>query len=145
MQAQRILLIDDEDDIRDCVRLMVARTGNFEFDQACNGQEGLDKILQHKYDCVVSDIKMPGMDGVTMLKKLRAAGSHVPVLFISAFADDEFEYKVTDYGAVRLIHKIDIKEIARRVHEAIELGRDTQEITGQHQFGADFLKLLNNT
>lgn len=145
MQAMKILLIDDEDDIRDCVRLMVARTGNYEFDQACNGQEGLDKILKGNYDCIVSDIKMPGMDGVSMLKKMRAAGNHTPILFISAFADDEFEYQVTDYGAVKLIHKIDIKTVAERIKEAIQVGQDVKDITATHAFGDDFLKLLNNS
>lgn len=145
MTAQKILLIDDEADIRECVRLMVGHTGKFEFDQASNGVEGLEKIMHNKYDCVVSDIRMPGMDGVEMLKKVRALGNNVPILFISAFADDEFEYKVTDYGAVKLIHKIDIKDVATQVHEALKVGRDVKDITASQTFGADFLKLLNNT
>lgn len=145
MQAQRILLIDDEDDIRDCVRMLVGRSGKYEFDQACNGQEGLDMILKGEYDCVVSDIKMPGMDGVSMLKKVRDAGNNTPILFISAFADDEFEYQVTDYGAVKLINKVDIKSVAALIKEAIQVGQDVRDITATREFGEDFLKLLNNT
>lgn len=145
MGALKVLVIDDEPDIRECVRLMVAHTGSFEFDQAADGEEGLKKILAGNYDCVVSDIRMPGMDGVTMLKKVRGAGNNVPILFISAFADDEFDYQVTDYGAVKLINKIDIKQVANRVQEAIQVGRDTKEITATRHFGDDFLKLLNNS
>lgn len=145
MTAQKILLVDDEADIRDCVRLMVGHTGHFEFDQAENGREALEKILANKYDCVVSDIKMPEMDGVEMLKQVRAAGKNVPILFISAFADDDFDYRVMDYGAVKLIHKIDIRKVAGQVHEALKVGRDLEDITATRHFGVDFLKLLNKT
>lgn len=145
MRAKKILLIDDESDIRECVQLLVARSGNYEFEHASDGAEGLQKILNGNYDCVVTDIKMPGMDGVSMLKKVRAAGKNIPILFISAFADEEFEYKVVDYGAVKLINKVDIKHVAKSVKEALVIGEQTAEITATREYGEDFLKLLNNT
>lgn len=143
MAAHKILLIDDEPDIRECVRLIVGRSGSYQFDQAADGAEGLQMILSGEYACVVSDIKMPGLDGVAMLKKVRAAGNDVPMVFISAFADDQFEYQVTDYGAVKLIHKLDLKQVVGRIEEAIRLGMDSKALS--ESFGGDdFLQMLNH-
>jgi two-component system nitrogen regulation response regulator NtrX len=142
MSVHKILLIDDEPDIRECVRLILARSGSYEFDQAADGAEGLQKILSGDYACVVSDIKMPALDGVAMLKKVRAAGRDVPMVFISAFADDRFEYQVTDYGAVKLIHKLDLKQVVGRIEEAIRLGEDSKALCDAG--GEDFLQLLNH-
>lgn len=145
MRVPKILLIDDEEEIRDCIRLLVGRAGKYDFDQAANGQEGLSKILSGDYDCVVSDIKMPGMDGVSMLKRIRNAGKDLPILFISAFADPDFELEVTTYGAVKLINKVDICNLGKCIEEALTIGRDTNEITANHELGEDFLKMLNNS
>jgi DNA-binding response OmpR family regulator len=142
MSVYKILLIDDEPDIRECMRMILGRSGSYEFDQAEDGEEGLTKILSQKYDCVVSDIKMPGLDGVSMLKKIRAAGNSVPIVFMSAFADDQFEYQVTDYGAVKLIDKLDMKKVLAGIQEAIRLGEDSKVLS--EGVGTDFLDILNN-
>jgi DNA-binding response OmpR family regulator len=144
MAKHKILLIDDESDIRECLCILVGDTGNYEFDQAGDGAEGLRKILTSDYDCVVSDIKMPGLDGVSMLKQVRAAGKDVPVVFISAFADEQFDFALTQYGAVKLIHKLDLKDVAGRVQEAIRVGEDSQAMLRTDPMANDFLSLLNN-
>ncbi len=144
MPAHNILIIDDESDIRECLRLLVGHTGDYDFDQAGDGVEGLRKILSANYACVVSDIKMPGLDGLSMLKQVRAAGNDVPLVFISAFADDKFDHDLTEYGAVKLIHKLDLKDVADRVREAIRVGEDTQVMLKADAMADDFLQLLNH-
>lgn len=143
--AYKVLIVDDEADIRDCVEMMANRD-DLIFDTATTGQEGLAKILVGQYDCVVSDIKMPEMTGTDMLKKLREAGNHTPIVFISGFANDEFAHTVSNYGAVKLLHKLELNKIRERILEAIELGMGMNAIKKGHDaIGEEFINLFNDT
>ncbi|MBY0517621.1 MAG: response regulator [Bacteriovoracaceae bacterium] len=145
MSSYQILLVDDESDIRECVEI-IARDSEFVFEHAPNGAEGLRKAINKNYDCIVSDIKMPQMTGPEMLKKLRAAGKHTPIVFISGFASDEFAHEVSNYGAVKLLNKIEIMKIKERILEAIELATGVKAILDtQDEMGEDFLNLVNKT
>ena len=67
----RVLVIDDEAAIRDSLR-MILEYEDYQFVGAASGQEGLDVVRRERPDIVLLDIKMPGMDGMEVLRKLRA-------------------------------------------------------------------------
>ena len=145
MGVYKVLLVDDEAEIRECVEI-IARHDDLVFEQAPNGAEGLKMILENNYDCVVSDIKMPQMNGVDMLKRLREAGKDVPVVFISAFANEEFAHEVSEYGAVKLLHKLEMMKVRERILEAIKLADEIRSIhKDKDKMGEDFLQILNRT
>jgi two-component system response regulator PilR (NtrC family) len=145
MSSYKILLVDDESDIRECVEI-ISKDPQFVFEHATNGAMGFNKAMENNYDCIVSDIKMPQMSGPEMLKKLREAGKHTPFVFISGFASDEFAHEVSVYGAVKLLNKIEIKKIKTRILEAIEIGTGVKEILeNKDEMGEDFLNLVNKT
>ena len=78
----RILVIDDEAAIRDSLR-MILEYEDYQFTGASSGQEGLTLVQRDRPDLVLLDIKMPGMDGMEVLRKLRALDETLPVVMIS--------------------------------------------------------------
>jgi CheY-like chemotaxis protein len=83
-QICRALIVDDEEDLRDILELMLSRMG-VDVVSASNGKEALIQLKEKKIDLVISDISMPVMDGVTLLKELRNSRdlSQPHFLFIS--------------------------------------------------------------
>lgn len=79
----RVLIVDDEPTIVELLSVSLKFQG-FEVETASNGPEGLDRARAFRPDAVILDIMMPGMDGYGMLRRLRADGSDVPVLFLTA-------------------------------------------------------------
>jgi DNA-binding response OmpR family regulator len=145
MGKHRILLVDDEHEIRDFLTVL-GQDKNLEFTHASNGEEGLRFILQENFDCIVSDIKMPLLSGFEMLKAARAQGQDVPMVFISAFATEEIEHEVVNYGAVKLLHKLELHKVNELIQEAIGLGHDLKLMRQSNdQMGEDFIHLMNHS
>lgn len=145
MTTYRVLLVDDEVEIRDCLQILAGRA-ELVFEHADDGEEGLKLILKNDYDCVVSDIKMPRLNGVDMLKAVRGHGKDVPFVFISAFATDDFAHQVSDYGAVKLLHKLDILKVKDSIKEAIDLAQELREIhRSADPMGVEFIQMVNKT
>src|SRR5205823_5815515 len=82
MAKPRILVIDDEAAIRDSLRMTLEYEG-YDYIAAATGQEGLALAEREAPDLVVLDIKMPGMDGIEVLDRLRAINETLPVIVIS--------------------------------------------------------------
>ncbi|MGE4131016.1 MAG: response regulator [Bdellovibrionales bacterium] len=80
----KILVVDDEPDIRELLSLILEARG-FETEMAENGEEAARKVCDHpeRYAVVLSDIKMPNMDGPTMATQIRANGIRTPIIFMT--------------------------------------------------------------
>jgi two-component system response regulator PilR (NtrC family) len=145
MPQYKVLVVDDEQDIRECMELLV-KDKQITFTLAEDGQAGLDLLLKEKFDCIVSDIKMPRMDGITMLKKMRAAHIHTPIIFISGFASEDFAHDVSVYGAAKMIHKLELTQIKMHILEAIKSSGEINALEASGDDAAsDFLNLVNKT
>ncbi|MEM0897956.1 MAG: response regulator transcription factor [Verrucomicrobiota bacterium] len=88
----RLLLVEDSRRLREQVALALKRSG-YAVDAAENGEDGLWMAQNHDYDAAILDIMMPGMDGLTLLKRLRDSGRKTPVMFLTA--RDRVEDKVS--------------------------------------------------
>lgn len=111
----RILLAEDE---RSMSRALVAilTKNNYSVDAVYDGEEAVSYIMTGDYDCVVLDVMMPKLDGFEVLKKIRAKGSTVPVLMLTArsLVDDKVEG--LDLGANDYLTKpFDTKELLARI------------------------------
>ncbi len=86
VKAKRILLIDDEDAIREVAQMCLEMVGGWEVITACSGSEGLTKAEAQQPDAILLDVMMPDMDGPTTLQKLRAnaATQNIPVILLTA-------------------------------------------------------------
>ncbi|MHB8910680.1 MAG: sigma-54-dependent transcriptional regulator [Syntrophales bacterium] len=100
----RILIVDDEERMRHLLSIMLSRKG-YNIDQAGDGVEALEMIGATPFDMVITDIKMPRMDGVELLKRIMAMEIPPPVVFITAFATVESAVEVMRQGAVDYIIK----------------------------------------
>jgi CheY-like chemotaxis protein len=80
-----ILLVEDSPEVSLSVREILASVGHT-VEEAASGKEGLKRLRAGKFDAIVSDIWMPEMDGIALLKEIRGAGNEIPVVVISGGA-----------------------------------------------------------
>jgi two-component system nitrogen regulation response regulator NtrX len=100
----RILVVDDEAAIRDSLRMILEYEG-YEFLGAATGQDGLAMLERENPDLVFLDIKMPGMDGLEVLQRIKAVNETVPVVMISGHATVTTAVDATKLGAFDFIEK----------------------------------------
>ena len=100
----KILIIDDEQGIRDFLAYELGRQG-YTVLAAKDGEKGVEKLREEKFDLVISDIKMPKMDGIELLQKIRAEQPDVPVVLMTAFATINTAVQVIP-AAIRKIAQI---------------------------------------
>ncbi len=79
----RILLVEDSRRLRESIVLALKRSG-YVVDSTGDGLEGLEMAEDHPYDAAILDIMLPSLDGISILKKLRAGGNRTPVMFLTA-------------------------------------------------------------
>jgi len=118
----RILVIDDEPAIRDTMRMILEYDG-YEVLVAGSGQEGLGVAEREYPDLVFLDIKMPGLDGLEVLSRLRGSNETLPVVIISAHGTAATALEAGRLGAFRFIEKPLSKDyVLDAVREGLELG-----------------------
>jgi two-component system nitrogen regulation response regulator NtrX len=100
----RILVIDDEAAIRESLR-MILEYEEYAFVGASSGQEGLALVQRDRPDLVLLDIKMPGMDGMEVLRKLRALDETLPVVMISGHGTTSTAVDAIKSGAIDFLDK----------------------------------------
>src|SRR5207253_6142309 len=104
MPKSRILVIDDEAAIRDSLKMTLEYEG-YDFVGAATGQEGLALVERETPDLVMLDIKMPGMDGLEVLDRLRNMSETLPIVVISGHGTIETAVEATKKGAFDFIEK----------------------------------------
>ena len=120
----KIIIIDDERGIRNTLREILADEGH-EVDVAENGKQGLEMAQAKAYDLIFSDIKMPEMDGMEVLKKIREKGLSTPVLFLTAKTEVDDRIKGLDLGADDYLPKpFDMGELLARVRAMLRRKED---------------------
>lgn len=120
--AGRILFVEDEEIVRGIAARLLRQRG-YEVTEAADGEEALDIITDgEKFDLLISDVIMPGLDGPSMLKKARPLLGDIPVMFISGYAEAEFSDLLEDEQGVSFLPKpLDIKTLAERVKEQLSV------------------------
>lgn len=104
---KRILLIDDEEDIRTLARLCLELEKGWEIMVAASGRAGIEIAESRKPDVILLDAMMPGLDGLQTLAKLQAnpKTKHIPAIFITAKVQASDRYKFYAAGAKGVINK----------------------------------------
>lgn len=116
----RILIIDDEKNIRRTLR-EILEYENFKVDEAADGQEGLNMAQKGKYDVILTDIKMPKMDGIEVLDKLMAQGIDSPIVMISGHGNIETAVEAVKKGAFDFIAKpLDLNRLLVTIRNAMD-------------------------
>jgi DNA-binding NarL/FixJ family response regulator len=116
----RIALADDQALVRAGLRALIERLGGIDIAfEADDGAELLTQLAAAPVDVVLSDIRMPGMDGIDALAALRARGDTTPVLLLTTFDDSDLLLRATDAGAQGFLLKdaapADLQDAIKRV------------------------------
>src|SRR3990172_249261 len=123
----RVLVIDDEEGARFGIAKVLEREGNH-VELAADGKEGLEKICSFHPQCVISDINMPNMDGITLLKEVSQVTNPPPVILMTAYGSEAMVVQGLRAGAYDYISKpFDIEDLRRAVRNAIEKHRLVEE------------------
>jgi DNA-binding NtrC family response regulator len=99
-----ILIVDDEDIMREILEALLTREG-YQVRMAASGEEGLELARSVTFDAAIVDVMMPGMDGMTLLEELKKLDEDLPVLMITAFASVETAISAMKRGAFDYITK----------------------------------------
>lgn len=126
MSKHTILLIDDEPSLCMIMKLNLEHTGEYIVETAASGEEGLKMAEAKKYDLVITDFKMPGIDGGIVAEALKAMKPHSPVVLFSIYHDDNTTISQnTRSKADAVISKpIDHDELHRAIKEALAKAKD---------------------
>jgi DNA-binding response OmpR family regulator len=111
----RLLLVEDEIELSNALAAVLRRS-NYSVDAVYDGQDALDYLMTGNYDGAILDIMLPKMDGITVLKKVRASGNSVPVLLLTAKTEIDDRVKGLDSGADDYLTKpFAMKELLARI------------------------------
>ena len=120
MKRARILIVDDEQSMRDFLRIFFAKQG-YDAIVAENGLDALGKIKQEHFDLVMSDIRMPEMDGMRLLNEVRNFSDSLQVIIMTAYGSTSDAIKAMKFGAYDYITKpFQLEEVRVTVEKALE-------------------------
>jgi DNA-binding NtrC family response regulator len=123
MERSRVLIIDDDESIRKVLGYILEDAG-YVVGRAATADEGLRAVVDVRPDVVLSDIKMPGKDGIELLKEIKAFDDSIPVIILTAFGSVETAVEAMKQGAEDYLTKpISRDELTLTVGKAIKLHR----------------------
>ena len=118
-----VLVVDDEPDlIAAYVRALTA--AGFTVDKASNGKSAIERVASTRFDAIVSDISMPELDGIGLLRAVRETDWDVPVVLVTGGASLETALQAVEYGALRYLQKpVDMHNLVAVLKHAVRLGK----------------------
>lgn len=123
----RLLLAEDEEDLSKAL-VAVLKYNNYSVDAVYDGEEALSYIEAGNYDGVILDIMMPKLDGISVLKKVRANGNSIPILLLTAKAEIDDKVEGLDSGADDYLTKpFSMKELLARIRVMTRRQSDTTD------------------
>ena len=136
--AARILVVDDDPDICQNLSDILSDLG-YQVDYAQNGPAALELVDQRRYDVALLDLKMPGMDGVTLHREIKKRRAGTVSLLVTAYASDATAEEALAAGAWKILAKpVDFRKLLSLVDEALEqpLVTTLDQLAKKHE-GAD--------
>ncbi len=124
---QRVLIIDDDETVRDVLQSFLANKG-FEVTLAVDGQSGIDCIKSSSFDIILTDLIMPGINGIEILKKISTLNIKTPVLVITAFGTVQTAVEAMKLGAFEYVTKpFNLDEIMIVINKALNVSKLQKE------------------
>jgi CheY-like chemotaxis protein len=119
---RRILIIDDEDDIREVAALTLEATAGWEILTACSGADGITEAVKSQPDAILMDVMMPGMDGPTTFRQMQLdpAIANIPVLLLTAKVQGVDQRRFAGLGVAAVLFKpFDPLTLASQISETL--------------------------
>jgi len=125
---ERILVVDDELDMLMLLRMIIEDNTDYEVDTTNNPSEALKMVIENDYDLVISDLKMPGMDGLELFGEVREMDPDLPLIIITAYGSLETSDEAIKKGVADFITKPFRKDsILFTINRVLELARVRME------------------
>ncbi|MEF2248690.1 MULTISPECIES: response regulator [unclassified Paenibacillus] len=122
MEKNKVLIVDDQNGIR-VLLVEVFSNEDYETFQAANGKIALEIVQRESPDLVLLDMKIPGMDGLEILKHIKAINPHIKVIMMTAYGELDMIKEATDLGALMHFTKpFDIDEMRMEVNKQLRGG-----------------------
>src|SRR5262245_3245023 len=103
-ERSRVLVVDDEAGIRDLLAKTLA-LADYDVDTASDGTSALDRMRAYSYDLLIADLKMPGMDGLTLIRQAKRIKEDLPVLIITGFSTESSAIEAVNLGVAGYLTK----------------------------------------
>ncbi len=100
----RVLVVDDEASIRDLLGKTLA-LAEYDVDVAPDGRSALDRMRMYPYDLLIADLKMPGMDGLTVIREAKRYKADLPVIIITGFSTESSAIEAVNLGVAGYLTK----------------------------------------
>ncbi|MFO8050714.1 MAG: response regulator [Thermoplasmatota archaeon] len=119
-EKKKVLCVDDNINLCRTISLVLGRKG-FRADMARDGEEALEKVERENYDIILLDIKLPGIDGVETLKRIRDVRKDANVIMMTAYAVEDMVHEALEEGAKGVFYKpMDMDEVITGIEENLE-------------------------
>ena len=127
MAGERILVVDDEKSMCQFLSIMLRKEG-YQITTVSSGKKAVDAIKEQRFDVVLTDIRMSGMDGIEVLKEIKQLDATIPVIIMTAYASQKTAIEAVNQGAFHyLIKHAKNDEIKMVVRNALDMKRVRQE------------------
>ena len=124
----RVLVVDDDPVVAKSIDRVLTGKG-YAVITASGGTEALEKLAQEKYDAVFTDIRMPGMDGFEVAKRIKATQPWLPVVIVTGYGSPESKARAKELGVAGFLHKpLSPEMIEESAREAVQW--KPQAVTG---------------
>ena len=134
-----VLHVDDEQDFLDLARSFLEKSGDIRVDGVASADLALERLKETAYDAVVSDYQMPGMDGISLLKHIRAGGNRIPFIILTGKGREQIAIEALNNGADFYLQKgtdpkvsfIELRNLINQAvtrHYAVEALRKSEQL-----------------
>jgi CheY-like chemotaxis protein len=122
MSAGRILVVDDSDDVRSFLVLLLERSGGYETLEAATGEDAVEKAISGRPDLILMDIRLPDISGVDATKAIRnnPSTAQIPIIAFSALLSVEWKQQALKTGMVAYLQKpVNLKLLMETIQKFI--------------------------
>ncbi|MBM3779619.1 MAG: response regulator [Acidimicrobiia bacterium] len=102
---RRVLVVDDEENVRELVSQTLSLRPEYEVDTASDAPTALDRIRRNPYDLLVADLKMPGMDGLSLIRQARHIDADLPIIIITGHSSESTAIEAVNLGVAGYLIK----------------------------------------
>ncbi|MBI4832954.1 MAG: response regulator [Candidatus Lindowbacteria bacterium] len=128
-ENKSILLVDDDQEFRKAMKKMFEKSG-YDVTVAADGREALEILSKSSFDLIISDLRMPNLNGMELMEAIKKEKMDVPVIFITAYGEVESYMDLMNLGAFEYINKpVKGQEILSVAKRALEMHGNSRHIS----------------
>lgn len=132
---ERLLVVEDDKYLREEILRVLERRTAYRVDSAADGEEALKKAEANRYDVLITDVRMPGIDGIELLERIKAKQPALASIIITAFADEQATIRALKIGANDYIRKpFSIRDLINAIDRQVTVLRLRQETERSRRF-----------